>query len=105
MLTQPILYPKMYSTYILLAAMDVLLTALILSIGGIEVNPIANWILSHGEHPALTFFKFGTVAFVLVACEIVGRHRTHLGRNLAEWAIAINTIPVAVALLQLTGVA
>ena len=103
MLRQPILFPKMYVAYIALAALDVVLTTLILTLDGIEVNPLANWVHVHGGHLGLTFFKFATVAFVLVACEIVERHRTKLGSNLAEWAIAINTIPVGVALIQLAG--
>ncbi len=104
MLRQPILYPKMYSAYIALAAMDVLFTMVIVTIlGGIEVNPIANWVLDKGQHTGLTFFKFGTVMFVLVACEVVGRRRLHLGRSLAEWAIAINMIPVGVAVYQLAS--
>lgn len=101
MLKQPILFPRMYSTYITLAALDILFTLFIISIGGQEVNAIANWIWQHGELPALAFFKFATVSFVLVACEIVGRRKHRLGRSLAEWAIAINCIPVGVAVAQI----
>jgi len=104
MLQQPILFPRMYSTYIALAALDVLFTLFILSLGGQEVNAIANWIFQHGDRTGLTFFKFATVTFVLVACEIVGRRKHKLGRSLAEWAIAINCIPVGVALAQLAAV-
>lgn len=103
MLKQPILFPRMYSTYILLAALDVVFTLFILSIGGEELNAIANWIWQQGQQTGLTFFKFATVSFVLVSCEIVGRRKHRLGRTLAEWAIAINCIPVGVAVAQLVS--
>lgn len=107
MLREPILYPRAYSGYIALAAMDVLLTALILRLGGVEVNWFAAWVIEKARGiettglTGMTLFKFATVFFVLVACEIVGRQRATLGRTLAQAAVAISCIPVLVAVLQL----
>jgi hypothetical protein len=104
---QPVLYPKMYLWYVALASLDVLLTMIVLQLGGIELNGIARWIMEQSRSiddigfAGMTFFKFATVMFVLVSCEIVGRRRSGLGKSLAEWAVAINTIPVGVATLQL----
>lgn len=106
-LRDPILYPKAYVSYIALAAMDVLLTAVILRAGGVEVNSIAAWVIERArgiESTGLTgmaLFKFATVCFVLIACEHVGRKRANLGKVLVQSAVAINVIPVFVAALQL----
>ena len=107
------LYPNIYVWFIFLAALDAILTALILhpvlyagnlemteSRGG-EANSIAAWIIEHGDVPGMVAFKFVLVTLVIIICEIIGRRRADVGRRLAEWAVAITTIPVAVALYQM----
>jgi len=107
MFRAPILYPKAYSGYITLAVLDVLLTALILRLGGIEVNWIAAWVIEKARAiegtglTGMTLFKFGTVFFVLVACEVVGRRHAGWGTRLSRIAVLISIVPVAMAVLQL----
>jgi hypothetical protein len=107
MLRNPILYPKAYSGYIALAVLDVLLTSLILRLGGNEANFVAAWVIEKARAieatglTGMTLFKFGTVFFVLVACEIVGRKHADWGSKLSRAAVWISIIPVAVAVSQL----
>jgi len=104
MLQQPVLYPKAYMAYVSLAALDVLLSALIiLHLGGEELNAIARWVFDNGGLPGATFFKFATVYIVLVTCELAGRHEDGaLGRSLVRWAVLISAVPVGVAILELS---
>jgi hypothetical protein len=86
-----------------LAALDILLTWTILALNGTELNKLAAWIFANHGVPGATFFKFGTVVFVLVVCEFLGRHQDgELGRRLARWAVIISVVPVAVGLIELS---
>ncbi len=100
-LQRRVLFPWLYCAYVVLAALDVMLTVRILSLGGAEVNAIAQWVLHHGEVAGLVVFKFVAVALVLVICETVGHVRETTGRRLAEWAVALTSIPVAVGAIQM----
>lgn len=101
MFHQPVLYPRIYPWYLLLAALDVMLTWVVLSMGGIELNSIAAWVIDRHDVTGMVLLKFATVLFVLYACERIGRERDHLGRRLATFAVLINCVPVAMALSQL----
>jgi hypothetical protein len=98
---EPILYPRAYGFYIALAAADVLLTTLILSVGGVELNAIARVAFSEGGITAAAFLKFSTVCFVLIACEIVGRRRHQWGVGLAHVAVMVSIVPVTVGVLEI----
>ncbi len=97
MLREPVLYPRAYSAYVLLAAADICLTYIILGLGGRELNKLAAWIFDeHGLTGGL-LFKFTTVAVVLVSCEYVGRKRPDdVARTLALWAVLVSLAPVLV---------
>ncbi len=121
------LYPNAYAWFIFLAALDILLTYLILhplfsspqvyGIGpdtantaeqpvdyherGQEVNALADWVIREHDVPGMVAYKFTLVVIIIVVCEVVGRRRDGLGRRLAEWSAAITSIPVVVALIQL----
>ncbi len=97
------LFPRAYGSYVLLAAMDILLTWTILCMGGVEMNAIAAWVIEHGGPRAIAFYKFFTVALVLVICEIAGRQRKGMGRSLSRAAVVISALPVGVALGQLAA--
>ena len=99
---QPVLFPRAYSAYIALAAMDVVLTALILAKGGVELNKLAAWVFNTHGVPGASIYKFGTVMVVLVACELAGRYRAfNLGRSLAIAAVVISLVPVSIAATEL----
>ncbi|MBN1342975.1 MAG: hypothetical protein JXQ73_09870 [Phycisphaerae bacterium] len=94
-------YPNIYVWYVLLSALDIMLTALIMAAGGSEINSVADRIMGFWGLPGLTAFKFAVVILVVSICEIVGRKNDRTGRRLAEWAVAITAIPVVVSLVQL----
>ncbi len=99
---EPVLYPRIYPWYVVVATLDVLLTWLILStFNGVELNPIAAEVIHSGGMPAATFYKFATVMFVLWACEYIGRRKLLAGRRLAFYAVALNCIPVTASMAQL----
>jgi Domain of unknown function (DUF5658) len=91
------LYPRTYVWLVFLAAMDIMMTTIIVFCGGREVNGVANWVLGHFDVTGLVFYKFAVLAFFLGVCEILGRRNRIAGRRLAGAAIAINFLPVALA--------
>ncbi|MBL8746263.1 MAG: hypothetical protein JNK58_07910 [Phycisphaerae bacterium] len=102
MAREPVLYPRIYPWYVVLATLDVLLTWLILtSFHGIELNPIAAGVIHSGGMPAATFYKFATVMFVLWSCEYIGRRRLLAGRRLAFYAVVANCVPVTASMAQI----
>ena len=94
-------YPNAYVWFVFLSALDILLSWLILSLNGVELNPLADAVVSHVGLPGMVGFKFGLVVLVVVMAEVIGRRRDRVGRKLAEWAVAITAIPVVLALVQL----
>jgi hypothetical protein len=97
------LYPTCYIGFVLLSALDVMLTWTILSLGGVEVNPIAGAVIDHGGLQGMTTFKFCLVMLVIVFCEWIGRRRRRTGMRVAEACIAITSIPVILSLVLLFG--
>lgn len=106
-------YPNAYVWFVFLAALDVMLTYLILhpvlfsgdlemtESRGAEANVLAGWIIERWDVPGLVLFKFVLVVLVVVLCEVIGRRKDKAGRRLAEWAVAITSIPVVLALIQM----
>ena len=106
-------YPNVYAWLVFLASLDILLTYLILNpvlfadnlemteSRGAEENAVAGWIIERWDLPGMVAFKFMLVLLVIWICEIIGRRRVETGRRLAEWAVAITTIPIIVALFQM----
>ena len=99
----PLRYPGTYTLFVLLAALDVILTFLIVWNEGsdAEFNVVARAVIDHLGLPGATLFKFGLVVFIVIMCEVIGRRRDKTGRKLAEWSAAVTAIPVAVAAIQL----
>jgi len=95
------LYPQPYLWYVFLSSMDVVFTWLILQSGGREVNAIADWILQTHDVRGIILLKFILLTFVVVVCEIVGRHNHATGLKLARWAVAISAFPVLVGAFHL----
>lgn len=96
-----VLYPHVYVWYVFLASLDIMLTWIILHLEGVELNFVADRVIERWGLPGLTAFKFGLVMLVVCICEIVGRRRDRTGRKLAEWAVAVTTIPVVLSFVQL----
>ncbi|MGD9688756.1 MAG: DUF5658 family protein [Phycisphaerales bacterium] len=103
-LRRPVLFPDQYCWYVLVCALDVMLTATIIErFGGIEVNTIADRVIEAGGLTGLLAFKFASVALVVGICEAVGRRRRETGRRLSEWAVAISAMPVVLGLVQVAA--
>ncbi len=101
-LREPILFPRMYWAYIALAAMDVLLTTLILSTGGAELNAVGRAAFAWAGITGATMLKFTTVVVVLLICEYTGRLREETGRLIAYAAVSISIVPVTVGLIEVS---
>lgn len=108
-----VLYPNAYVWFIFVAALDIMLTYLILNPAmfshdmdmtmprGSETNALADWVINRWDVPGMVVFKFLLVILVIGLCEIIGRYRDDTGRMLARWAIAVTSIPVLLALIQM----
>ena len=90
----PVLFPDRYLWLVFLSALDVMLTRVILFLGGNEVNPLAEMVIFRWGMPGLSLFKFVIVAFVIGACEYVGRSSRSKGRMLAIIGVCIAAFPV-----------
>jgi hypothetical protein len=90
----PVLFPDRYLWLVFLSALDVMLTRVILFLGGTEVNPLAEVVIYRWGMPGLSVFKFVIVAFVIIACEYVGRTSRPKGRTLAMVGVCIAAFPV-----------
>jgi len=96
MLYAPILYPKTYAAFLLVAAMDVICTWVVLALGGRELNAFANMLLQRWDVHGLLALKFSVCVMVLITCEFIGRRRPATAVRLAIAAIVLNTFPVVV---------
>jgi hypothetical protein len=97
----PMLYQRAYLWFVLVSALDITFTWTIISLGGKEVNAVADAVIAHTGFAGMMIYKFCLVLLVVVICEVVGRHRRALGRVLASWSVAITAIPVVLSLVQL----
>jgi len=90
----PLRYPVLYAAFITVATLDIAFTWVILSLGGIEVNPVARLVIDAWALNGAIAFKYALTLFVIVLCEAIGRHRDRAGRMLAVAAVAISAVPV-----------
>ncbi len=101
-LRSSVVFPRHYVWLLGLAAMDVLVTWLVLRFGGSELNALARFAIEKAGVSGLISIKAATIAMVLAICEYVGRRRPVMGRRLAEFALAANTLAVSFGLVYLT---
>ena len=90
----PMRYPNAYVWFVFVSAMDIMLTWAVLTAGGTEANPIASSVIVRWGLPGAIGFKFGLAIFVILVCEIAGRHRDRTGRGLAYLAVGLSSVPV-----------
>ena len=95
---QPVRFPDLYAWFVLFSAMDVMLTWLILSMGGSEANPIARFVIDRFDLPGAIVFKFTLTVLVILICEVVARLRPRVARALAIVALIVSIMPVAYSL-------
>jgi hypothetical protein len=97
----PVLYPNLYTWFVFLSAMDVMMTWVVLHWGGTELNSVADAVLQRYGLRGMVMFKFALVVVVIVLCEVAGRYKPRAGRRLARASIVITCIPVTAAFVQL----
>lgn len=94
----PLRYPREYGWLILVSTLDLVMTWLIIAVEeGREANPIANSVLTYWGYWGLITYKFTLMIFVVVVCEVVGRVRDRLARNLARFGVVTSAIPFFLA--------
>ena len=86
-------YPNHYTWFVFMAAMDIMLTWVILRNGGEEVNPVAKLVIDAWGLNGAILFKFALTVFVIVACEVVGRVRPLTARLLIWFGVLISSFP------------
>lgn len=95
------LYPNAYTWFVLLGALDIMLTWIILHMDGREVNVLADWVIRRWALTGMVVFKFVLVMVVVIICEFVGRHSDRAGRRLAKLAVIITAVPVVLSFVQM----
>ncbi|MBX3356849.1 MAG: hypothetical protein KF745_00320 [Phycisphaeraceae bacterium] len=100
---RPVANAEPYVWLVLVGALDVILTWIVLFFGGSEVNPIAERALAVAGHWGLIGLKFTVVCVVVLICEYIAMHRPALSRRVAVVGVAISSIPIVMALAQLTA--
>lgn len=100
-LVVPLRYPWVHLFFVIVSAWDLIYTWVILSMGGREINVLANAVLHAHGYTGMVAFKFALVVLVVVLCEVIGRRNDRTGRRLAIWAAGVTCFPVAFSLAQL----
>lgn len=99
---EPVRFPSLYVWFVFFSAMDVMLTWVILSVGGSEANPIARLVIDRFQLPGAIVFKFTLTVMVIVICEIVARLRPRVAYGLAIIALLVSIMPVVYSLSLLS---
>ena len=103
------LYPNRYAWFVLMSALDIMLTHSILShfadFGGRELNTIADWVIQKFDIWGAIGLKFLTVVVVIAVCEVVGRRNRRAGGRLATTVLVLSVVPPGIALAQLAAFA
>ena len=101
LLTRHMRYPNAYVWLLLVSSMDIMMTWVILLVGGAEVNPLARWIIDKHQLPVMIVYKFALIVFFICICEIVGTLRDRTGSLLSKVSVAIGGVPVVWAMYLL----
>lgn len=100
----PMLYQNEYLWFVFVSAMDLMLTWIVLTFEGREVNPIAAYFITRWSLAGLIAFKFTVMVFVILVCEYVGRRRSRVtGRRLIWIAVIISALPILWSFILLYG--
>src|SRR5262245_22314701 len=96
-----VLFPNGYVWFVLVSALDIMLTWVVLHLGGREANALAERVIFHFGLPGLVAYKFVLVIVVIAVCEIVGRRNREKARKLLSVGIMVTCMPVVLALALL----
>jgi hypothetical protein len=96
-----VIFPNGYVWFVFVSALDIMLTWVVLHLGGREANALANAIIYRYGLPGLVVFKFALVVIVVLICEFVGRRKHESARLLLSVGIMVTCMPVVLALALL----
>ncbi len=96
-----VLYPGWEMLLLFLASLDVMLTHTILTLGGVEANPLAARVFDQAGTLGMSVYKFALIGLFVLIMEYVGTKQLASGRRLATAGVAISVLPVAVALMMI----
>lgn len=99
--TDAVLFPAGYTWLVFAGSLDILMTYVMLGLGAVELNAIANHAIALGGLWGLIALKFAAVATVLAICEYVGRRRLGAAQSLVRLGVTLNFLPVVASLAQL----
>lgn len=106
---RPVLYPNHYCWFVLFSALDIMLTHTILQklklYNGRELNTFADFVIRRAGLNGAIVLKTVSVVTVVVILEYVGRRRPALGHTMINAVVAMSTVPVILALVQLAALA
>jgi Na+-driven multidrug efflux pump len=94
-------YPDHYAWLVLVASLDVMLTWVVLHLGGSEANPVAATVIGRFGLPGMVVFKMVLIVVAVLVAEAVGKRDDRKGRKFAEYAIVLSAFPVVFALVLL----
>ena len=94
LLLSPCRFLPLHRWFLSLALLDAILTTLVLSRGGEELNSLARAILETSGLAGMFLFKLALVVLILVLIELIGRRCQSAARMIALLAIAANTVAV-----------
>jgi hypothetical protein len=86
-LRRDLLYTRWYAWFLVASALDIVMTAMVLSLGGIELNPVADVVIGRFGMQGAMAYKFALVIFVILLCEVIGRQNPRWGRSVAQFAV------------------
>jgi hypothetical protein len=110
-LRRPVLFANQYCWFVLLSALDIMLTHTILfkfkELGyyAAELNTFADWVIRQFGLWGAIVLKCASIVTVVLIVEIIGRRRFETARTLIWCVVAMATVPVFVALVQMAAVA
>ena len=91
---RPLRFPWLYSAIIVAGSLDVLLTGILLSLGGREGNPLADAVLQTHGFGGMVVFKYLIVGLVILACDFVAEREQRKARRLAIALVVIHALPL-----------
>lgn len=103
-----VLYPDHYCWFVLFSALDIMLTHTILhryeDYNGRELNTFADFVIRHAGLNGAIGLKVVSIVVVVLVAEYVGWKKPATGRTLATCVVAMSTVPVIFAVVQLAAV-
>ncbi|MEM1108863.1 MAG: DUF5658 family protein [Planctomycetota bacterium] len=87
-------FPWLYAGIIVAGTLDIILTAIILALGGKEANPLANAVLQTHGFEGMILFKYLVVGLVILACEFIADRNRRKALSLAVILVVIHSFPV-----------